>query len=236
MNLHESLFKYYPNVYKFHENNYSELVKETKFEDVPVQDECAVVGTSSTLLEQPNGKIIDSYFVIRVNGVPPESLFLNYTGKRDDIHVGTYPVNRNHLTKRIIVYCHVSWFPSKCWNSIKTDKNYRISPYLVYKTRKKYKLNKKFPTSGLIAIEFANSMCNKVHLFGFGINTSFSNCSHYYNVQNLRKPKKCSHSRKYGGKTNSSPAFYKDYVNSHWHNFSRESSFIKNNKKLTDNV
>lgn len=235
MNLYESLFKYYPNIYNFHKSKYGELVKEIKFEDIPIQDDCAVVGTSSTLLEQPKGRIIDSYFVIRVNGVPSESLFLNYTGKRNDIHVGTYPVNPKHLTKRTVVYCHVSWFPSKCWNRIKTDKNYRISPYLVYKTRKQYRLNKKFPTSGLIAVEFAKSMCNKVHLFGFGINTSFSNCSHYYNVQNLKNPNKCSYSKKYGGKTNNSPAFYEDYVKSYWHNFSKEASFIKNKKHLINN-
>ena len=201
---------------------YDQLVHFMNFSEIKKQESCALVGTSSTLLQTYNGKNIDSFpFVIRVNGVPPEHIYESYTGIRDDLHIGTYPMNKKHKSKNRIIYCHIGWFPSTCWTHIMKDHVPRISPFFVNYVKTKYAIEV-WPSSGLIAYEVANIICNKVFLFGFGLNSSFSNCSHYYNIRNTTNTNICSYSKKYGGKTNASPRNYENYVKTRWHDLARE--------------
>lgn len=183
---------------------------------------CAVVGTSSTLMQRHYGNDIDLHdTVVRVNSVPLLQKYWRYTGVRDDVRIATYPLvppaNRN---VRVVYYCHIPWYPSSCWESTRVDHHPRLSPTFVRQVQRTHAL-RVWPTTGLIAFEVASRLCQHVTAYGFGIDRSFSNCSHYYNVG---RDNTCVTA--FGKKLGNSNQNWEKYRGSWWHNFSYEAAFF----------
>lgn len=88
----------------------------------------------------------------------------------------------------------------------------------------------KWPTSGLIAYEIANRLCNSIEVFGFGIDPSFSNCSHYYNTDPA-DVRKCVY--RYDSRLSNSMRFYDKYVKTGWHDMNKEWAFFKDKSSFT---
>ena len=192
--------------------------------DFPVVGKrCAVVGTSSSLLKHNQGKKIDAHdTVIRVNSVPLLKQYAKYTGFRDDIRVSTYPMYpKQGKNVSVVYYCHIPWYPSTCWRATHIDHRPRLSPRFVHQVKQSHGL-RKWPTTGMIAFEVANRLCERVTLYGFGIDTSFSNCSHYYNTE---RDKTCKTA--FGKKLGNTPINWNDYKKSSWHDFANEAEFFK---------
>ena len=200
---------------------HSSIVKNMS--DFPsVGKNCAVVGTSSSLLRRKLGKQIDAHdTVIRVNSVPLLEQYNKYTGIRDDIRVSTYPMlPKESEGVRVVYYCHIPWYPSACWYKTHIDHRPRLSPMFVQQVKQSHAL-KKWPTTGLMAFEVANRLCEHVTLYGFGIDTSFSNCSHYYNTQ---PGKRCR--RMFDKKLGNTQIDWKQYIQGSWHDFANEVAFF----------
>ena len=182
---------------------------------------CIVVGTSSTLLKKAGGKYIDKFdVVIRVNDAPIDHKYVKYTGTKEDVRIGTYPITTHSPYK--IYYCHTSWYPSDCWVKTDTDHHPRVSPAFVTTVKRSHKLIK-WPSSGLIAFEVANHLCRIVHTVGFGIDTSFSNCTHFYNTK-YDSPQECTY--RYSRRIRNSWGTYKEYRRTYWHELDKEHLFF----------
>eukprot|EP00967_Tisochrysis_lutea_P047339 scaffold57643_cov33-Tisochrysis_lutea.AAC.1 len=155
-----------------------------------IHGRCAVVGSSTTLLKQPEGQRIDeAHTVIRVNSLPimPE-YFAQYTGNRTDVLFSTYDsyVHRNisNIPATTIFYCHIKKTGAgiqACWRRVSRDGAYRVSPGFVRFIKNSFRLYP-WPSAGFMAFATAAVLCDTVHLYGFGQDQAFSNCSHYYNA------------------------------------------------------
>lgn len=216
---------YAPGIYNMNETHYWEHVAHMARFD-KTWDRCAVVGTSSVLLKVPLGKYIDGFDAIfRVNDAPIDDAFVRFTGARDHIRVGTHPMSSK--SKHTIYYCHIRWYPTQCWSKTAVDHHPRVSPSFVRTVKRSHNLQK-WPTSGLIAYEIANRLCNSIKVFGFGIDPSFSNCSHYYNTYAVRN---CVY--RYGPRLRNSMRYYNKYAKTVWHDMEKEWAFFKDKAALT---
>ena len=183
-------------------------------------DTCAVVGSSSTLLKVKDGDVIDNHTVVfRVNGFPFQKKLQAFTGKKTSI---TFTSNAKVSDGRTVVYCLVPWVGS-CWWDTKHDHHPRLSPGFVKYVKQRYNL-KKWPSTGLMAVAFAQTVCNTIDTFGFGIDPLFSNCSHYYNV-NLKTHARCIHPKRVFYRN--TQRNYNSYKDSYWHELIKESKIIK---------
>lgn len=211
---------YAPGVYDMNQTQHRRHVTEMTNLDEN-WSRCAIVGSSSVLLKTPMGKYIDGFDAIfRVNDAPIDAEFLNYTGVREHIRIGTYPIKTKAI--RTIYYCHTRWYPTRCWLTTSVDHFPRVSPAFVRTVRRSHNL-RKWPTSGLIAYEVANRLCESIEVFGFGIDPSFSNCSHYYNTDRA-DVRKCVY--RYGLRLRNSMRAYKKYEKSPWHEIGKERAFF----------
>lgn len=178
---------------------------------------CAVIGTSSILLKRQDGEKIDTFdVVVRINGFPLSENLKNFTGSKTSL-----TVTSNAKKGGTIVYCLVPWI-GHCWWKTKEEHIPRISPGFVKLVKTKFNL-KKWPSTGIISIAVAQSLCESVTTFGFGIDKSFSNCSHYYNVDR-QNTSRCKHPTQTFYTLSSSA--YDKYKKSYWHELSKESEQI----------
>lgn len=157
---------------------------------------CAVVGSSSNLLDRSDGAAIDAAdWVIRVNNAPTPPGLHAQVGSRTDLYVNTHSPRRaactatssgndqwhvtsSHCnTSSQVFYCHVPTV-GKCWWGIHKDHFDRISPRLVGWARAALS-TKRFPTSGIMAVLLALHSCNVTQLYGFGPSYS-SGCAKYF--------------------------------------------------------
>lgn len=191
---------------------------------------CAVVGSSSSLLKSADGALIDSAdTVVRVNAVPklPE-LYAAYTGKRTDVLVTHFDkhVHRKSFTviPPTVYYCISATMSRACWNNVRKDGMFRVSPRLVRRVRRSHGLWP-WPSTGFIAFEVANMLCDEVRLYGFGIDPLFSNCSHYYNTL-ISNPARCG-KRGLDAWAGSFSQDHQTYVKASWHNLRREAMLVR---------
>lgn len=164
---------------------------------LPARATCAVVGSSSTLLKVERGREIDrADVVIRINSAPLEPMFAAFTGSRETLRVSTYSGEGSVCDqaaregRACLYYCHTAWLGG-CWLQARVDGVPRLSPRFVVQVARSHSLASStehapelhhWPSTGLIAFEVANHLCRRVFTYGFGIDTGFSNCTHYYNV------------------------------------------------------
>jgi len=192
---------------------------------------CAVVGSSSSLLKTAEGALIDSAdTVVRVNALPKlPDLFAAYTGKRTDVLVSTFDLHIHTVDLNpfpaMVFYCHTRSFSRACWNGVSKDGMFRVCPRFVRRVRRSHGLLP-WPSTGFIAFELANVLCDEVHVYGFGIDPLFSNCSHYYNAIK-GDPSRCG-IRGIGNRLGNSFAEHHNYLTSHWHDLEREVMLIRN--------
>jgi hypothetical protein len=147
----------------------------------PFKGRCAVVGSSSALLARAEGARIDSAdTVVRVNTLPvvPER-WSNYTGIRTDVIVGAFQHDMYHLEDAARPPARVYWCQSyhesrACWELVNKDHLYRASPGFVRRVRRSHGMVR-WPSSGFIAFELANLLCEETELFGFGMDPLVSN-------------------------------------------------------------
>ncbi|XP_062506392.1 uncharacterized protein LOC134182965 [Corticium candelabrum] len=165
---------------------------------------CALVGSSSLLLNRSYGSDIDSRdLVVRINDAPIRG-YEKYVGSRiaDVIFTSAgramsrcpRTVNNRTVNNRTLIV--------RCWHrynraGVKDCKKrfslpvYSISPYLTSFTKdvlKEYKLkrfkDKRYsaPTSGVYATVFCLNFCRELHLYGFGY-TKGQAYSYYSNLK-----------------------------------------------------
>ena len=184
-------------------------------------DTCAVVGSSSTLLKHRDGSRIDGYSaVIRANSYPITRDDFAFTGSKTSLVVSTFPSSMQH--EAVVFYCNTRWV-GICWHSTRRDGRPRLSPALVTRVRQRYGVTR-WPSTGLMAIALAQVLCKNISTFGFGIDRTFSNCSHFYNtrkddVRNCTLPNKTMF--------RNSQSRYSDYLEIKWHNMKKEASLIQ---------
>ncbi|XP_062507309.1 uncharacterized protein LOC134183728 [Corticium candelabrum] len=146
---------------------------------------CALVGSSSLLLNRSYGSDIDSRdLVVRINDAPIRG-YEKYVGSRiADVIITSAgramsrcPSTVNNRT--LIVRCWYGYNPAEVKDCKKRFSLpvYSISPYLTSFTKdvlKEYKLkrfkDKRYsaPTSGVYATVFCLNFCRELHLYGFG--------------------------------------------------------------------
>jgi hypothetical protein len=193
----------------------------------PFRGRCAVVGSSSSLLGRAEGARIDSAdTVVRVNTPPvvPER-WSNYTGTRTDVIVAAFQHDMYRLEDAVRPPARVYWCQSyhesrTCWEQVSKDHLYRASPGFVRRVRHSHGIVR-WPSSGFIAFELANLLCNQTELFGFGMDPLVSNCTHYYNIDGL-DPVVCRKAPKKAPPGLNSKASYDAYARGGWHDFYRE--------------
>ena len=157
---------------------------------------CAVVGSSSNLLDRSDGAAIDAAdWVIRANNAPTPPNLHAQVGSRTDVYVNTHSTKRAACTAKAsgddqwhvtsshcntsnqVFYCHVSNV-GRCWWDIHKDHFDRISPRLVGWARAALS-TKRFPTSGMMALLLALHSCNVTRVYGFGPSYT-SGCAKYF--------------------------------------------------------
>lgn len=181
---------------------------------------CAVVGSSSTLLRHRQGARIDSYSaVIRSNSYPLDAIFAQHVGTQTSLTVATY--SRFAKPRRAtIFYCLVRHRDS-CWTRSPSDRVPRLSPRLIARTMREYNLTRR-PSAGMMSVALARRLCKNVTTFGFGIDASFSNCTHYYNVVSGSSRCEPSRIRHFAN----SQSTYDAYRANRWHDFAAEQRAI----------
>jgi len=184
---------------------------------------CVVVGSSSSTLATPRGAWIDSHTtVIRVNGYRHAAELIPFLGARTDLRVLMYSKHFQNLSDTTIVSC---WQRSNCWSAAPHDRMPRLSPWLV-KRAKQSAGTKKWPSTGFLSVIFAQTVCDRVDVIGFGINRTFSNCSHYYNM-NTTNPSRCVLPKKLYYRNSCSG--YEKYAAINAHAFAAEAAFLARN-------
>ena len=158
---------------------------------------CAVVGSSSNLLDRFDGAAIDAAdWVIRANNAPTPAHLSAHVGSRTDVYVNTHSpkraacaatargqnqwhVTESHCnTSTQVFYCHVPYV-GRCWWGIRKDRFDRISPRLVGWARAALGTSRSYPTSGLMAMLLALHTCDVTRPYGFG--PSFTSpCAKYF--------------------------------------------------------
>ena len=201
-------------------NNFVQNYNFSSFHNLSFES-CAVVGSSSTLLKKPEGQYIDSHtFVIRTNGFPYSKQYEPFLGSKISL-VLTAGTKHTRGSNKNFVYCLVPWVGSCWWDSLR-DHLPRISPGFVKRVKKMLKL-RMWPSTGLMAVSFARLFCKSVNTFGFGIDQTFSNCSHYYNVDTVNFTR-CVYPKI--GFFRLARSNYNKYKTSSWHEFIKESKHI----------
>ena len=149
------------------------------------QHRCAVVGSSGVLTNSSLGAQIDKAdHIIRMNTAPTEG-FDRDVGSRTTIRVATLTAGQ-HVRKQfresastvLVYYCHVYWIGA-CWGYIPREPAPRLNPGLLRVAQALLRTNRLFPTSGMMSILLAMSLCERIDLFGFGTLPDTS-CSKYY--------------------------------------------------------
>ena len=193
--------------------------------------------------------------VIRINSAPLEPMFAAFTGSRETLRVSTYsgaPSVCDQAAREgraCLYYCHIAWLDG-CWLQARVDGVPRLSPRFVVQVARSHSLASsteharelhKWPSTGLIAFEVANRLCRRVFTYGFGIDTNFSNCTHYYNVplrvsasrprgvlrrQDLAMRAACVYSERYSMRVRNSHATHANYLNTNWHDLKIEGAFF----------
>ena len=178
--------------------NLSSAVKRSPLARSQTFRRCAVVGSSSNLLDRSDGAAIDAAdWVIRVNNAPTPPSLHAQVGSRTDVYVNTHSTRRaactatssgndqwhvtsSHCnTSNQVFYCHVPTI-GRCWWGIHQDHFDRISPRLVGWARAALSIHTRFfPTSGIMAVLLALHSCNVTRLYGFGPSYS-SGCAKYF--------------------------------------------------------
>lgn len=182
---------------------------------------CAVVGTSSSLMARARGAAIDAHsLVIRVNGYPLDPLRKEWLGSRTDVAVLSFSRFARPRNRTMVVFA-CRWSGS-CWSGARSDHVPRLSPRLVSDTRRRYGLTR-WPSTGLLAVSMAQRLCTRVSTFGFGINTSHSNCTHYYNMGSGGR---CVLPRRVHFRNSRSR--YDAYASTHEHQHLAEAALVRN--------
>jgi hypothetical protein len=171
---------------------------------------CAVVGSSAALFDAKHGSEIDAArHVLRLNNAPVPARWREHIGQRTTLRVNTHQTFREREDDEYglrdipqVVYCHHEG--SGCWNGVQKDGLDRIAPGFVQATIDELGLQSGWPTSGLIAVALARSMCAEVHVYGFG----------------LSKTQPCA---KYYGRHCEPPA---QYQKTEWHDFALEKDYL----------
>jgi hypothetical protein len=231
--MQEAFGQFAPGIYSptyLNESQFQQLRAQMRI--VPnFKGSCAVVGSSSTLLKSTDGSLIDSAdTVVRVNELPKlPHLYAAYTGKRTDVLVSHYARHVHNVSQlkslpAVVFYCINKMFSSTCWNAVREDGMFRVCPRFVRRVRRSTGLLP-WPSTGLIAFELANVMCDEVRAYGFGIDPLFSNCSHYYNVRQ-GDPSRCG-MKGLQGRVRSSNPDHQLYLKDYYHNLKREAMLMR---------
>ena len=174
-------------------DRYKDLSRKVFIETVNGKS-CAVVGSSSNLIDSNYGELIDSHDVVfRINTAPLEKKFAKDVGNKTTvwlINAGVSPknmnfkldpnysnqffmINDNHpeLSKSFSQYFNqiVLWRWTEI-NTVNKSSEYKIQT----------------PSSGLKALYYAMSLCKKVDAFGFGVD-KFGKRGHYYKTNQIFK-------------------------------------------------
>jgi hypothetical protein len=194
---------------------------------------CAIVGSSSTLLKSADGALIDSAdTVVRVNALPKlPHLYATYTGNRTDVLVSHFDKAVHNASKLasfpgvvFVFYCISKTMSASCWHAVRQDGMYRVCPRFVRRVQRSSGLFP-WPSSGFIAFELANLLCDEVRAFGFGIDPLFSNCSHYYNA--LQDDSSRCVKNGLTDWTRNANAGHQVYINAPWHDLGREAMLMR---------
>ena len=155
--------------------------------------------------------------VIRINNAPAPAHKSEHLGSMTTLYVNTFPdvhpLNASrHLRSRtrlplvgrtpVVFYCHVH-FVSRCFaNSIAPwDGMQRFSPAFVARVRDEIGMRwPKWPSTGAMAVAFAQARCKTIRLFGFGGDTTSRGCARYFKgsfydcstKELTRRPELCS--------------------------------------------
>ena len=136
---------------------------------------CAVVGSSAAVFDAKHGSEIDAArHVLRLNNAPVPARWREHIGQRTTLRVNTHQPFREREAEEYglrdipqVVYCHHEG--SGCWNGVQKDGLDRIAPGFVQATIDELGLQSGWPTSGLIAVALARSMCAEVQVSGLGL-------------------------------------------------------------------
>ena len=179
---------------KFSERHVADL-RNRSWREVPRGRTCAVVGSSSSLLERALGAEIDAAdVIIRVNEAPIAG-FEEDVGMRTTLRVATIdPIERllrGPLDRAgLVTYCHLPWM-GKCWvdETARTNKKAmrmneswrwqptpRLNPAFVRHVKRQMNLSH-WPTSGGMAVWLGMALCGTVRAYGFG--EALGGCSKY---------------------------------------------------------
>ena len=147
---------------------------------------CAVVGSAAALLTRNLGAEINAHeTIIRTNQAPTRS-YESYVGNRTDLRVwGFIPLPRDYKNKALpwasennfLIYCPPVKWVSICWRRIANDQDPRFHPSAWRRAQRLIHLNRTrckrlgcYPSSGIMAVLYAVDACERVSVYGFGIN------------------------------------------------------------------
>lgn len=142
---------------------------------------CAVVGSSSNLLEYKNGNLIDNHSIVIRSNYAPTFMYDEYVGNKTNVIVVPYHMHQKNCSQYNFYSCdsHFAYpaclrFRSHCPNS------YLINPSFSLRIRNIVgKTMPNRPTTGFTSILLAKSLCRKIKIYGFGKSQQY-NFSKYY--------------------------------------------------------
>lgn len=146
---------------------------------------CAVVGSSGVMINASLGRRIDAAdHVIRMNTAPTVG-FEEHVGSKTTIRVATLNAGlharREGLVTRsttLVYYCQTKWIGA-CWGWIPREPAPRLSPSLLRVAQAVLRTSRLFPSTGIMSVLVAMSLCRKVSLYGFGLRND-TKCGKYY--------------------------------------------------------
>tara|TARA_B100001989_G_scaffold253311_1_gene239847 strand:+ start:5360 stop:5950 length:591 start_codon:yes stop_codon:yes gene_type:complete len=143
---------------------------------------CAIVGSSSEILEHSNGILIDKHDIVIRSNYAPTYMYEKYVGNKTDAIVVPYHMYKKGKCKKYNFYScdsHFAYpaclrFRSQCSNSYLINPSFSLSIRNIVGEKMPNR-----PTTGFTSIFLANSLCREIKLFGFGETLKF-NYSKYY--------------------------------------------------------
>jgi len=229
--MQEAFGEFVPGVYaqsNLHDAPHFQYLREHMRFAPPFKGSCAVVGSSSSLLKSADGALIDSAdTVVRINSAPNLQRYAAYTGNRTDVfvtHFDKHVHNTVDLIPPTVFYCISATMSRMCWDRVREDGMYRVGPRFIRRVRQSHGLMP-WPSTGFIAFELANVLCDEVRAYGFGIDPLFSNCSHYYNVDR-GDPARCTKDGLEGWARGANMDHH-TYVLAKWHDLGREAMLMR---------
>ena len=147
---------------------------------------CAIVGNGGSLLLYKHGSLIDAHdAVFRFNDGTGKKPYTKYAGSKTTVrlvnsqHRGYRESDEEIVLQHLTAPAHLKLYVSNRKQKMQHEKDYALSG--AFYSFVKNKIGKSTPTNGMYGLYLAQSVCEKITIFGFARQWYNSTRYHYHN-------------------------------------------------------